>query len=771
MRIAIVTPSPIPFVVGGAEKLFMGMLYHFSKLTSHRFDLIKIPVKDQDFWRLMWGYYDFYKLDLTHFDAVLVTKYPAWMIRHPNKILYMQHTCRGVYDLYPFDRLTTDFKSITKVSNKLSKLENLLENKDTKPFDLFEELFYLYSIRHNLPPGVFDFPNPLTRAIIHKLDRMSFLDVKSFNAISKNVSQRKDYFPEDAKVKVIYHPSSLENLHCSSYKYIFTASRLEKLKRVDLLIKAFKKIDNDIDFLIAGTGSEENYLKELAKDDERVKFLGFVSDHKLVELYSNALFVPFIPYDEDYGLITIEAMSSSKPVLTTIDSGGVKELVKSGYNGIITEPNVDKIADAMRLLISDLDKTIKMGKNAEKTVKAISWENLSANLFDENYVNKRFFFNKSTPKPIKVLTILNTFSIEKRIFGGQIRIYNLYKYLTDMYEVRLLCLSDGKDYEEVQIEDNFFEVRIPKTEEFKKAEAELHKKLGVPATDIAMMLFHDSVPMYLYEVKKSLINSFKIVIEHPYTYPLFRSLLGGLSYEYYYSSHNAEYMLKSQMFNDQEILDKLYTVEKRCILNSKCAFDCYSGDIDYFKNEYKIDKEIKLIPNGVDISKYANIKREPSNIAIFIGSYHKPNIEAVNFILKVAKKLSSYKFVIIGSVENGFKNYITPSNVCFTGVLDEDEKIEYLSKAYVALNPMTSGAGSNLKVLEYAAAKVPILSSKFGIRGFHLKGVGVYDSFDDFIYKFERIHQFTDPELAYNSAKAYDWKKLSSSLIGCLTKT
>ena len=87
--------------------------------------------------------------------------------------------------------------------------------------------------------------------------------------------------------------------------------------------------------MIAGTGGQEKAFKDLARKDPRIQFLGFVTDIELVEYYSNALFVPFIPYDEDYGLITIEAMQSEKAVLTTSDAGGPMELVTHDVNGMI----------------------------------------------------------------------------------------------------------------------------------------------------------------------------------------------------------------------------------------------------------------------------------------------------------------------------------------------------------------------------------------------------------------------------------------------------
>ena len=63
-------------------------------------------------------------------------------------------------------------------------------------------------------------------------------------------------------------------------------------------------------------------------DDPRIQFLGFVRDRDVATHYQHALAVPFLPYDEDYGLITVEAMSAGKPVMTTTDAGGVNEFVR-----------------------------------------------------------------------------------------------------------------------------------------------------------------------------------------------------------------------------------------------------------------------------------------------------------------------------------------------------------------------------------------------------------------------------------------------------------
>ena len=73
MRIAIVAPSPNPFIIGGAENLWWGMVDHLNKQTDHTADLIKLPVCETSLNDLVAGYEAFSKLELSCFDAVIST--------------------------------------------------------------------------------------------------------------------------------------------------------------------------------------------------------------------------------------------------------------------------------------------------------------------------------------------------------------------------------------------------------------------------------------------------------------------------------------------------------------------------------------------------------------------------------------------------------------------------------------------------------------------------------------------------------------------------
>jgi glycosyltransferase involved in cell wall biosynthesis len=130
--------------------------------------------------------------------------------------------------------------------------------------------------------------------------------------------------------------------------------------------------------LIAGRGEEADNLKRLAQERgvaDRVEFLGFVPDEQLIELYANCFATFYGPYDEDYGLATVEAMKSHKPVLTATDSGGVLEFVQDGVTGYVVPPgNPETLAERIAQLYADRALCRQLGQAGYERVRGITWE-------------------------------------------------------------------------------------------------------------------------------------------------------------------------------------------------------------------------------------------------------------------------------------------------------------------------------------------------------------------------------------------------------------
>ena len=219
MRIALVAPSGVPFTVGGAEQLWWGLTTYVNRHTPHAMELIKLPSPERDFWEIVDSYRRFSLLNLDHFDMVISTKYPAWMVAHHNHVVYLQHRLRGLYDTYPSDLPLLP----GKLPDAMAPLWNLLQRPQLDRAALPELFGALDSFRadrqiaEDVKQQLVAFPGPLARAVVHALDRIGLADpsVRRYLAISRTVAQRDGYFPPGAEVEVVPHPSDLEGFRGS----------------------------------------------------------------------------------------------------------------------------------------------------------------------------------------------------------------------------------------------------------------------------------------------------------------------------------------------------------------------------------------------------------------------------------------------------------------------------------------------------------------------------------------------------------------------------
>ena len=108
---------------------------------------------------------------------------------------------------------------------------------------------------------------------------------------------------------------------------------------------------------------------------DRVTLLGRVSEKEKLRLYANCLAVVYPPFDEDYGYITLEAMLSSKPVVTCTDSGGPLEFVVEGETGLVAAPEPEPLGAALARLWEDKTATAAMGRTgrAGYLARNITW--------------------------------------------------------------------------------------------------------------------------------------------------------------------------------------------------------------------------------------------------------------------------------------------------------------------------------------------------------------------------------------------------------------
>jgi len=96
--------------------------------------------------------------------------------------------------------------------------------------------------------------------------------------------------------------------------------QLDRRKRVDLLVRKFRRSRLDAQLVIGGTGIDEAELKELAGRDSRISFEGFLPDEFLPTFYNSLDVFVFPTWVEGYGLPPVEAMACKKPVVVLDDA-------------------------------------------------------------------------------------------------------------------------------------------------------------------------------------------------------------------------------------------------------------------------------------------------------------------------------------------------------------------------------------------------------------------------------------------------------------------
>lgn len=108
-----------------------------------------------------------------------------------------------------------------------------------------------------------------------------------------------------------------------------TISCLTERKRIDILLKSFLEanIENS-KLLIGGHGSELDNLKKIANNDERVEFLGFISEKNMNDFYNSLDVFVFPTLIEGYGMPIVEAMACGKPVIT-LEDGNIPSDLKN----------------------------------------------------------------------------------------------------------------------------------------------------------------------------------------------------------------------------------------------------------------------------------------------------------------------------------------------------------------------------------------------------------------------------------------------------------
>lgn len=191
---------------------------------------------------------------------------------------------------------------------------------------------------------------------------------KPIQAISNGIYLQKFQQQSEKAKEVLRKKLSLPNKQTLLY-----VGRLDKEKRVDILLKAVAKVQDicDIHTVIVGKGMEASTLSALAKRlkiTDKITFVGYLSDDELPTIYQLAnIFI--MPGDAELqSIATLEAMASGLPIIAA-DAIALPQLVHNGKNGYLFRPNNPlDLANAIQKLANDKVMQVSMGKKSKDMV-------------------------------------------------------------------------------------------------------------------------------------------------------------------------------------------------------------------------------------------------------------------------------------------------------------------------------------------------------------------------------------------------------------------
>src|SRR6185295_8028121 len=212
--------------------------------------------------------------------------FPAYLVNHPNKVVWLCHQHRAAYDLF-------------------GKLGGFPDDEQGR---------YL-------------------RDVVERMDLRGLGSARHIFSNSRNVARRLlDSTGLHADVLWVPPPFEPPAAEPAYEGFALHVGRLTELKRPHLLVEALAR-RKGLRAVFAGSGLQEGALRARAAElgvAGQIQFAGFVEPAALRDLYRRCSAVFYTPVDEDYGMVTGEAFLAQKPVISCTDSGGALELIDEG---------------------------------------------------------------------------------------------------------------------------------------------------------------------------------------------------------------------------------------------------------------------------------------------------------------------------------------------------------------------------------------------------------------------------------------------------------
>ena len=330
----LVANNAAPFVRGGAELLADRLVLELRR-AGHEAELLRLPLGNTPE-QILESIVAASLLDAVNVDRVIGLKFPAYLIPHPDVVIWLVHQFRQAYDPPPV----------------------------------------------GWPPD--PSLDPLVRTV-HAADRAAFAGATRLYAISPMVADRL-YRSNGLTAEVLMTPPHTEQEYRTQVAddFIVALGRISDGKRQRLAIEAMRHAQPGYRLVVAGAPDNPGILDLIRREideagiGDRVELIPrFITEEEKLDLMARCIGSVYLPVDEDsYGYVCYEAAMSNKPSITATDSGGTLTLVDHGRTGLLSAPEPEALASAYDELALHRDRAEAMGRNARNLALELdlSWD-------------------------------------------------------------------------------------------------------------------------------------------------------------------------------------------------------------------------------------------------------------------------------------------------------------------------------------------------------------------------------------------------------------
>ena len=332
----LVANNADPFVRGGAELLADRLVVELRR-AGHEAELLRLPLGSTPP-QIVASIIAASMLDVVNVDRVIGLKFPAYLIPHPEVVIWLVHQFRQAYD----------------------------------------------------PPPVGWPPDPALDPVVSAIkaaDRRAFAGATRLYAISPMVAGRLRR-SNGLEAEVLMTPPHADQEYRTqpAEDFIVALGRVTDGKRQRVAIQAMRHARPGYRLVVAGAMDSSATLDLIRREiDEagiadRVELIPrFITEEEKIDLLARCIGSVYLPVDEDsYGYVTYEAAMSSKPTITGTDSGGTLALVEHGRTGLVVDPEPEALASAFDDFAGHRERTKAMGDNARTLALELdlSWDHV-----------------------------------------------------------------------------------------------------------------------------------------------------------------------------------------------------------------------------------------------------------------------------------------------------------------------------------------------------------------------------------------------------------